>query len=88
MTEPTMDLPAAYDIVQTAEKAVAASVVEKIETFRADIEALAASLPPQAGNSHVMRQMGNITSYLFSFDSIRDALNANYGLLAQPEGEV
>jgi len=79
VTEPTIALPEAYDIVQAAETSTAQTVIAKIATFRADIEALAASLPPQAGNSHVMQQIGQVTNYLFSFDSIADALRANYG---------
>lgn len=85
MTEPTIALPEAYDIVQTAETATAQTVIAKIEAFRADIETLAASLPPQAGNSHVMQQIGQITNYLFSFDSIADSLRANYGPPSTPE---
>lgn len=88
MTEPTVDLSAAYEVVQAAEKSVAQSIVAKINAFHDDIHALAASLPPQAGNSHVMQQIGTITSYLYSFESIRDSLNANYAPVAEAEGEA
>ena len=87
MTEPTVDLSAAYELVRAAETSAAQSVIAKIEAFHDDIHALAASLPPQAGNSHVMQQIGSITSYLYSYESITDSLRANYVPAAQGEPE-
>lgn len=85
MTEPTIELPEAYETVQAAEKALAETVIATIETFRDDINAAAAVLPTQASGSNVMEQIGAITSYLYSFEAIANDLRRKYGLMPQTD---
>jgi len=86
MTNPTDNLPEAYETVQTAEKALAETVIANIETFHDAILAAATVLPSQASNSNIMTQIGAITSYFYSFEAIANDLKRTCGLLP-PSGD-